>query len=198
MHSRCVKHMQCQCSWCHAQVLVIVTPGVLHDSWNLADRIKGLWQPVYKGQTSFSWRRKANSNWLVLFFSILCAVASLPCRPFVCRATDQGRAMSPKHRRRFDDVHGCRRIRFLGSASCMSAWVPLQNSWNSVWVNLQFQLVAMTVLWLVCCLLFFYVLILLSYVTPWIWGYKISLLIFTNSGVTPLFTPFPISSFSFL
>jgi hypothetical protein len=29
-------------------------------------------------------------------------------------------------------------------------------------------------------------------------GYKISLLIFTNSGVTPPFTPFPISSFSFL
>jgi hypothetical protein len=30
MHSRCVKHMQCQCLWCHAQVLVAVTPGVLH------------------------------------------------------------------------------------------------------------------------------------------------------------------------
>jgi hypothetical protein len=30
MHSRCVKHMQCQCLWCHAQVLVTVTPGVLH------------------------------------------------------------------------------------------------------------------------------------------------------------------------
>jgi hypothetical protein len=29
MHSRCVKHMQCQCLWCHAQVLVTVTPGVL-------------------------------------------------------------------------------------------------------------------------------------------------------------------------
>jgi hypothetical protein len=29
MYSRCVKHMQCQCLWCHAQVLVTVTPGVL-------------------------------------------------------------------------------------------------------------------------------------------------------------------------
>jgi hypothetical protein len=35
-------------------------------------------------------------------------------------------------------------------------------------------------------------------VTPWIWGYKISLLIFTNSSVTSLLTPFPIPSFSFL
>jgi hypothetical protein len=30
MHSRCNKHMVCQCSWCDAQVLVKVTPGVLH------------------------------------------------------------------------------------------------------------------------------------------------------------------------
>jgi hypothetical protein len=30
MLSRCIKHMQCQCLWCHAQVLVTVTPGVLH------------------------------------------------------------------------------------------------------------------------------------------------------------------------
>ena len=30
MHSRCAKHMQCQCLWCHAQVLVVVTSGVLH------------------------------------------------------------------------------------------------------------------------------------------------------------------------
>jgi hypothetical protein len=30
MNSRCIKHMQCQCLWCHAQVLVTVTPGVLH------------------------------------------------------------------------------------------------------------------------------------------------------------------------
>jgi hypothetical protein len=29
-NSRCVKHMQCQCLWCYAQVLVTVTPGVLH------------------------------------------------------------------------------------------------------------------------------------------------------------------------
>jgi hypothetical protein len=29
MHSRCVKHMQCQCLWCHAQILVVVTLGVL-------------------------------------------------------------------------------------------------------------------------------------------------------------------------
>jgi hypothetical protein len=36
MHSRCVKHMQCQCLWCHAQVLVTVTPGVLHKSLWLA------------------------------------------------------------------------------------------------------------------------------------------------------------------
>jgi hypothetical protein len=36
MHSRCVKHMQCQCLWCHARVLVIVTPGVLqsHGQWD--------------------------------------------------------------------------------------------------------------------------------------------------------------------
>jgi hypothetical protein len=32
MHSRCVKHMQCQCLWCYAQVLVTVTPGVLHSA----------------------------------------------------------------------------------------------------------------------------------------------------------------------
>jgi hypothetical protein len=31
MHSRCVNHMQCQCLWCHAQVLVTVTPGVLQN-----------------------------------------------------------------------------------------------------------------------------------------------------------------------
>jgi hypothetical protein len=30
MHSRCNKHMKCQCTWCYAQVLVPVTPGVLH------------------------------------------------------------------------------------------------------------------------------------------------------------------------
>jgi hypothetical protein len=30
MHSRCNKHMQCRCLWCHAQILVIVTPEVLH------------------------------------------------------------------------------------------------------------------------------------------------------------------------
>jgi hypothetical protein len=30
MHSRCDKHMICQFLWCHAQVLVAVTPGVLH------------------------------------------------------------------------------------------------------------------------------------------------------------------------
>jgi hypothetical protein len=29
MHSRCNKHMICQCSWCDAQVLVTVKPGVL-------------------------------------------------------------------------------------------------------------------------------------------------------------------------
>jgi hypothetical protein len=33
MHSRCIKHMQCQCLWFHAQVLVIVTPGVLQWPW---------------------------------------------------------------------------------------------------------------------------------------------------------------------
>jgi hypothetical protein len=113
-----------------------------------SDRIKGLRQPVYKGQMSFSRRIWANSNRLVLFFSILCVVASLRCRPFVYRATDQGRKVSPNHHRRFDDLHGCWRIRFLGSASRTSARVPLQNPWKSLWVNLQFQFVAMTVLWL--------------------------------------------------
>jgi hypothetical protein len=34
------------------------------------------------------------------------------CRPFVYRTTDQGRAVSPNHRRRFDGPYGCRRIRF--------------------------------------------------------------------------------------
>jgi hypothetical protein len=29
MHSRCDKHMKCQCLWCYAQVLVTVTLGVL-------------------------------------------------------------------------------------------------------------------------------------------------------------------------
>jgi hypothetical protein len=29
MHSRCNKHMVCQCLWCYAKVLVAVTPGVL-------------------------------------------------------------------------------------------------------------------------------------------------------------------------
>ena len=29
MHSRCDKHIICQWLWCHAQVLVAVTPGVL-------------------------------------------------------------------------------------------------------------------------------------------------------------------------
>jgi hypothetical protein len=44
MHSRCVKHMQCQCSWCHAQVLVIVTPGVLHgDHWISITRAIATW-----------------------------------------------------------------------------------------------------------------------------------------------------------
>jgi hypothetical protein len=37
MYSRCIKHMQCQCLWCHAQVLVIVTPGVLHNQ-NIVDQ----------------------------------------------------------------------------------------------------------------------------------------------------------------
>jgi hypothetical protein len=65
--------------------------------------MKGLLWSVYKGQTSFSQRTKANSNRLIFFFSILCAVASLLCRPFICHAADQGRAVSPNHRRRFDD-----------------------------------------------------------------------------------------------
>jgi hypothetical protein len=30
MHSRCDKHMICWCSWWYAQILVVVTPGVLH------------------------------------------------------------------------------------------------------------------------------------------------------------------------
>jgi hypothetical protein len=34
MHSKCIKPMQCQCLWCHAQILVIVTPGVLHRARN--------------------------------------------------------------------------------------------------------------------------------------------------------------------
>jgi hypothetical protein len=74
---------------------------------------QGVVAAVYKGQTSFSQRIQANSNRLVIFFSILCAAASLPCRPFVCHIADQGRAVSPNHRRRFDNLHGCRRIRFL-------------------------------------------------------------------------------------
>jgi hypothetical protein len=97
---------------------------------------------------SFSRRIEANNNRLILFFSILCATAFLPRRPFVCRAADQERATSTNDYRRFDDLHGCRRIRFLGSASRTSSRVPLQNSWKSLWVNLQFQFVAMTVFWL--------------------------------------------------
>jgi hypothetical protein len=58
--------------------------------WNLADWIEGLRRPVYKGQTSFSRRTHANSNRRVLFFSILCVVSSLPCRPFVGRAQIKG------------------------------------------------------------------------------------------------------------
>jgi hypothetical protein len=42
-----------------------------------------LLRTVYKGQASFSRRTEANSNRLILFFSILCVVASLPCHPFV-------------------------------------------------------------------------------------------------------------------
>jgi hypothetical protein len=30
MHSTCNKHIKCQCTWCYAQVLVPVTPEVLH------------------------------------------------------------------------------------------------------------------------------------------------------------------------
>jgi hypothetical protein len=42
MHSRCDKHMICQCLWCYAQVLVTVTPGVLHPRWQAAPA----YQPV--------------------------------------------------------------------------------------------------------------------------------------------------------
>jgi hypothetical protein len=101
-------------------------------SWNIADRIKGLLRSVYKGEASFSHSTETNSNRLILFFSVLCTVASLPCHPFVRRAGDQGRAVSLNHRRRFDDLHGCRRIRFLGSASRTSARVLLQHSWKSL------------------------------------------------------------------
>jgi hypothetical protein len=100
--------------------------------WNLADLIKGLRWPIYIGQTSFSWRKHANNNRLVLFFSILCAVTSLHCHRFVCRAADQRRVVSPNHRWYFDDLHRCRRIRFLGSASRTSVRVLLQHSWKSL------------------------------------------------------------------
>jgi hypothetical protein len=117
-------------------------------SWNIADRIKWLLRSVYKVQASFSRSTESNSNWLILFFLFLCIVASLPCRPFICRAADQGRAVSPNHRRCFDDLPGCRRIRFLRSASRTSARVLLQHLWKSLWVNLRFQFITMTVLWL--------------------------------------------------
>jgi hypothetical protein len=40
----------------------------------------------------------------------------LHCRPFICHATDLGRAVFPNLRRWSEDLHGCRWIRFLGSA----------------------------------------------------------------------------------
>jgi hypothetical protein len=37
MHSKCDKHMKCQCLWCYAQVLVTVTPGVLQQRYIFSD-----------------------------------------------------------------------------------------------------------------------------------------------------------------
>jgi hypothetical protein len=47
-----------------------------------------------------------------------------------------------------NDLHRCWRIRFLGSASRTSARVPHHHSWKSLSVNLHFQFIATTVLWL--------------------------------------------------
>jgi hypothetical protein len=62
MHSRCVKHMQCQCLWCHAQVLVTVTPGVLHRSQlklcsNARKTTKNTFRHMYEGSCDWGHKR---------------------------------------------------------------------------------------------------------------------------------------------
>jgi hypothetical protein len=52
MHSRCNKHMIWQCSWCDAQVLVTVTPGVLHGGYPSPTSPRSLnwfWNNRFKG-----------------------------------------------------------------------------------------------------------------------------------------------------
>jgi hypothetical protein len=144
-------HVTCEISgWLHVEIF---QGG---GSWNLADRIKGLRRPVYKGQASFSQRTYANRNWLVLFFLHFCPV--LPSSVVQQIKGEQCLRTTA----RFDDLHGCRRIRFLGSASRTSARVLLQHSWKSLWVNLHSQFIAMTVLWSDPLSILFYALILLS------------------------------------
>jgi hypothetical protein len=46
MHSRCIKHMKCPCLWCYDQILVTVTPEVLHISHYL-------YQPIFFSTTLF-------------------------------------------------------------------------------------------------------------------------------------------------
>jgi hypothetical protein len=87
-------HLNCHVNhdWLHVQRFQGAVPGI----W--ADRIwDGLDPSIYIGDvmytealSQFIW---LSENWLTFY-----AVVSPPCRPFVCRAADRGRAVSPNRR----------------------------------------------------------------------------------------------------
>ena len=52
MHSRCNKHMKCQGTWCYAQVLVLVTPGVLHYTLEIEEIREKEWKSSPEETTS--------------------------------------------------------------------------------------------------------------------------------------------------
>jgi hypothetical protein len=119
------------CNWCVRELLILARTWFafgLPSKTGCDIQLRRLQRPLYKGQISFSRRTHTNSNQLVFFFSSLYATASVVYRPFVHRATDQGRAVSPNQHRWYDILHGCQRIRFLGSASRTSTRVPHHHS----------------------------------------------------------------------
>jgi hypothetical protein len=73
MHSRSNKHMECQCLWCYAQVLVTVTPGVLQISPGSTRRQEGLTKglgPIisqghpFVGQGRDVWQNGSTQDWI--------------------------------------------------------------------------------------------------------------------------------------
>jgi hypothetical protein len=87
-------HLDCHVNhdWMHVERFQGAVPGIWADQ--IWDRLS---PSVYIGDVMYT---KALSRFIRLFKNWLtfCAVVSLPCRPFVCRAADRGRVVCPNRR----------------------------------------------------------------------------------------------------